>query len=192
MPTSWMIKVGAVAATKRNLAQNIESGFSILVTKCPGVQARNVEEKSGKEALYLLFKGKSDADAASRLLLAEPATDSARAELATALAKAEGPESGPHTIRHFQQISAEWRALCEPEEEQQEQPPDEPDPMLGKVLKLTLPITDQMGTVIGLHDGDVEVVDNGSDGNYTVSFMHEGVRTQVSVMGSVLQRALAK
>ena len=136
MPTSWMIKVGAVAATKRNLAQNIESGFSILVTKCPGVQARNVEEKSGKEALYLLFEGKSDADAASRLLLAEPATDSARAELATALAKAAGPESGPHTIRHFQQISAEWRALCEPEEEQQEPTPDEPDPLLGEAGRI--------------------------------------------------------
>ena len=91
MPTSWMIKAGAVATTKRNLSQNIEPGLSILVTKCPGVQAPHVEKKSGKEALYLLFERRADAELASRLLLARPTAAPAQAELATALAKAVGP-----------------------------------------------------------------------------------------------------
>ena len=188
-----MIKAGAVATTKRNLSQNIEPGLSILVTKCPGVQAPHVEKKSGKEALYLLFERRADAELASRLLLARPTAAPAQAELATALAKAMGPESEPQSIRHFQLISAEWRALCESEEPVDDELDERRARLLGKTIVLNLPVfSDDGSRMLAMYEGDAEVTEHVGDGVYKVTFTHEQVERTVEVVGSMLEHAMAE
>ena len=188
MPTTWAIKLEAVATTKRNATHNVEAGWSLLIAKlCPAMGG-------GQAADILFFEEKDDTLEAARLISGSPTTPSAQALLAAALAKAIDVEAGsPRTVRMLQQLTSESRSLCESTEEEEGDQGDQHAHLIGKeVSLLSLPVYDNDSNIVASYDGVATITEYTGGGIYQVTFTYEERLRKIGLLGSILEVALAR